>query len=328
MNPLPGLLLAAQSPSSLTRIAAETALQELRSTSPQAFLTQLSTALLHDSVHVESRELAGIYIKNTLKNSTQDPALIELWESFPENIRQPIRENTLSTLACPHQRIRNSAAQAVACIVSLDLPSGRWGEVLSILIKNASNVNEEFKEASLMTLGYIYEQLPEGVISQNSINSALSPIVDCLTGQGQSLGTLIVALRALKNSLKLIRENMSNRIEREYLVKALGTCCSHPTTEIRTEALKVLCEIAANYYEYLENELFFFGSITFGAIGHGETPNALLAIEFWTIIANHESDLLAEGEFAPKWYTAVAQENLLTLLLLKVNERTHSEEED
>ena len=56
--------------------------------------------------------------------------------------------------------IRN-AAQAVASIAKQDIPLGEWTDLMDILVTNAGNTNMNYKQGSIMTLGYICEGITQ-----------------------------------------------------------------------------------------------------------------------------------------------------------------------
>ena len=305
---------------------AESLLNSMEQTDPVSFLSNLVDVLVNGASRSEARQLSGLMVKNLLKNSKQLPYLVDLWIRTPSDLSSSIRTRVLGTLAHPDRAVRNSASQVVASITSLDLPRGEWFDVLQVLITNASNVNPEFKEASIMTLGYTLEDLPENTLSQEDVNKILTPIVGCVRA-GEDINMMIVSIRALKNSLKFIKANMQANEERKYIIETAATCSQHSNEDLRFESLQMLCDAAYYYHDYIGSELNTLGTVTFNCIKSDVRRNVVMAVEFWTIIADSEKALLENGQ-PYKGYINIAFNSLTDFAIAKINDYEETDDDE
>lgn len=316
MAALGQVLLEANSPNQEVRERAIAFLQDKKKASPIQYTLELSIELANEQSFKQSRQLAGLQIKNTILNLTSEDFLQGFWESSDLALKAQVRNNTLGTLASPDKEVRHSAAQAVASIAQIDVPKGDWPDILSILVTNAGNVNPAFKEASLMTLGFICEALPRGSVNKEQSDAILTAIVANMTPDLTAEDIKIVAIQALKNSLQIAEANFQNPTERSVLLNVVCTLCQNPAFEIRSQAFQVLCEIASMYYDYIGGNLNDLGTVTYSAIKQDVEKVALMAIEFWNVIGDIEKARQESDDSTPvRGYIHTAADSLTPLLL-------------
>ena len=308
----------AQSPISEVRTNATNFLDQELHRDPGRFLFTLSKHVSEPSGHLSSRQLAGYYIKNTITNSTENPRLVNLWTFISPETKQDIKSLTLSALADESREIRQVAAQIISFITRLELPYRQWPEVLPILIANGTNVNPVFKEAALMTLGYICEIIPNSALQKEEADSVLTVIVAGLNPEEKNLQVIKTSLSALKNSLKFIKCNIEAEEERKVILNVLYGLCTHPSSEIRREGLGVICDIGYFYYGFIESDLMNLGSLTYNVINNDEVSVALVGVEFWNIIGDIEVSLL-DSKSPSRGYISTAASTLVPILLQKVH---------
>lgn len=121
MSSLAGLLLQALSSEEQVRQNSSQLLSQEKQKSPENYVLELSRILASSSYAIASRQLAGLILKNTLLNLTNEDLLTNLWDSVSEPVKEEIRTNTLATLAGDDRSVRLSAAQAVSSVAKLDL---------------------------------------------------------------------------------------------------------------------------------------------------------------------------------------------------------------
>ena len=78
-----------------------------------------------------------------------------LWDVVSIGSKAEIRNNLLSTLVSPFEKAKRGASSAISRIATLEVPRGEWQDLIRTLLENTSNINEEFKRTSLMTIGFI-----------------------------------------------------------------------------------------------------------------------------------------------------------------------------
>lgn len=121
------------------RMAAEQQLEETIKANPRQYVADLASVLASTSTPPLPRNLAALQLKNALLNTTKKHELANVWETIDEPARVEIRNKTMGTLMDQDTGIRRLTAQAVATIAKLDLPQGRFTEVLTVLVTNSAN---------------------------------------------------------------------------------------------------------------------------------------------------------------------------------------------
>ena len=320
------VLISARSSDSNARNSANKWIETQKSQNPQQLLVSLSVELGNESSSPPTRQLAGILIKNIVSNANAQQQLEGLWQSIDQPTKQKIRENCLGSLAATDKSVRTSAAQAVASLASLDIPQGEWPQVLEILIQNSTNENLVFRSSALKCLGFICEQLPKEVISKELSNRVLSVIAHNLT-LSNDLEILEIALMALRNSLSFNEEVFKNQVERAYLMGVLFQCMESTQPSIKKETLQIFCDIADLFYDQVGHNLIELGSLTYKVIEHEESSVAILAVEFWNIIADTERSKIEFGE-STNGYINTAVATLVPMLLSKIHLHEELDQED
>ena len=318
MASLEDILISAQSPNEDIRTNAINLLDQQTHTDPSHFLLSLANHLANPSFQLISRQLAGYYIKNTIKNARNNPQLVNIWAYLIPELKIEIKSIILGVLASEARELRRIAASVISSISRFDLPLGQWPELLPILITNATNANPIYREAALMSLGYIIEEIPETSLSKEEANNILTVIAAGLSSEEKNLTITKTSLSALKNSLKFIKRNIQNDVERKIILDVLYRLCAHPSCEIRKESLSIICDIAYYYYDYIESDLIALGTLTYSMINNDEISVSIIGIEFWNIIGDIELERI-EANKPYKGYVATAAASLISILLQKVH---------
>lgn len=79
-------------------------------------------------------------------------------------MRENIKEALLSMLNNTDIIVIKAAATCVAAVSVIELPIGQWPEVITILTSNAFSEDINVRLASLLTLGFICEDINTGSI--------------------------------------------------------------------------------------------------------------------------------------------------------------------
>lgn len=82
-----------------------------------------------------------------------------VWLDLDDSEKEQLRTALMVTLVTKVVLARRAAASCIAAICSFDLPMNKWPTIIPILINNSQNQNPDVKKASLMTLGFICEEL-------------------------------------------------------------------------------------------------------------------------------------------------------------------------
>lgn len=329
MSSLAGILEQALSIDEQARQNSQQLLQQEKQKSPETFCLELSRILASESISEATRQLAGILLKNTLLNLNNEDFLKTFWDSVTSESKNEIRLNALGTLACDKRQVRLSAAQAVSSIAKQDLSRNNWREIIDILVTNARNENLAFKEASLITLGYICDGLDASILNTLEVNSIISSIALSMTPSESNTNIKIIAFKAFKNSLRFAKKNFEVQQEREYIVQLISSGCTNSDDQVRIESFKLLLDVVNHYYDYVTSFLVELGRVTFQAVRQDELRVALLALEVWNSLGDIEAERKESPspEFPPRGYMNAAVNDLIVLLLENMH-RVQSEEDE
>ena len=87
---------------------------------------------------------------------------------FPTCSRRTTKQ-LVSALGEQTKVIRSTAALVVAKIAIIEIPQGKWPEIINQLNANTKQNNAPLTQSSLETLGYICEELPDGLEDKSPI---------------------------------------------------------------------------------------------------------------------------------------------------------------
>ena len=206
------------SPDGNVRLQSETQLKTLSNENFLQYAGVLSQVLVEDSCKVEARILAALSLKNELiaKDSTRSKQFAQRWMiQIDDNSKQLIKSNALQALVSSEDRVANASAQLIAAIADIELPLGKWSDLMKLMVDNTNpSQPENVKRASLLALGYICESAdPQSQTLIAESNNILIAIVQGAQPTETSKTVRLAALNALADSLIFIKNNMEREGE-------------------------------------------------------------------------------------------------------------------
>jgi len=293
---LSDLLTNARHQDESIRRPAELRLQQLEKDNFAVYLVALCQELGDEKKPAQSRQLAGLNLKNCLvaKAEAQRVVLAQRWMTIDkgEETRQKIRAMLLMILASPHKPIRSTAALCIAKIASIEIPNKLWGDLVPTVVKNIGSQNPHLREASFETLGYLCEELPDYLKDKsghilNAISSGMRP--------EESNAIKLVATQALANSLDFAKDNMQKAEHRELIMNMIFSAFQSSTDDqVRYAAFQCFVEVATSYYSVLGGYIERILKLTLMILQKETGDVALQAIEFWSSICDEEIDIIHE----------------------------------
>ncbi|XP_076088183.1 importin subunit beta-1-like isoform X2 [Mytilus galloprovincialis] len=324
--------------------AAQRFLEEASQNNLQELLKSLSDILRNGANSAVVRMQAGLQLKNALysKDQTIRQEHQQRWLTFPEEIRNYIKQNVL--LALGTETIRpSSAAQCVAYIACTELPHGLWPDLIAALTTNVTNPEstEMMKESTLETIGYICMDIDPEILQTQS-NEILTAIVHGMKKEETSNYVRLAATNALLNSLEFTKANFDKETERHFIMQVVCEATQSTETRIsgvRVAALQCLVKIMSLYYTYMEHymgpALF---AITMEAMKSDVDEIALQGIEFWSTVCDEEVDLAIElseaaeqgrpPERTSRFYAKGALQYLCPILLVCLTKQEELDDDD
>ena len=194
-------------------------------------MSQVLSNIQNDAI---IRMAAALQLKNhlTSKDAEIRVQLQQRWLQFPEQIRQPIKENVFNALGTETTR-PSSAAQCVAYIGVAELPHNLWPDLIPKMTQNVTNPNstEMMKESTLEAIGYICQDIePEILVSQS--NNILTAIVHGMRRDEPSNHVKLAATNALCNSLEFTKANFDKDSERHFIMQVVCEATQCPEIKV------------------------------------------------------------------------------------------------
>ncbi len=186
-------------------------------------MKSLSEALSNINNDAVIRMAAALQLKNHLTSKDVDirQQVQNRWLSFPENVRNYIKQNVVNALGTENSR-PSSAAQCVAYIAVAELPQNLWPDLMPLLTQNVTNLSstEMMKESTLEAIGYVCQDIdPDHLVSQS--NNILTAIVHGMRKDEPSNHVKLAATNALHNSLEFTKANFDKDSERHFIMQVV-----------------------------------------------------------------------------------------------------------
>lgn len=303
MSTLTELLLACSVPTQ--RAAAEAQLKAAEQASVEQYFVALAEELAGQNKPVIARQLSGLLLKNCLasKDPNRSRELKARWEAVPAPSRNRIKECTANALLAPELDIGKAAAQVLAKIGSIEVPSGEWQGLVPLLLTHVTNTDPRARQISLITLGYLCDDLvmlqEEGITINDEISNNILTAV-CQGMRDGDLTTKLEATRAFYYAVVLAQKNFRNDRERSFIMETVIAACKTPGAEVVSiAALECLAQIATEYYDFLGPHMDALGTLTLQTIKDAPEKVAIPAMEFWSTVCDEElylKDLVMDGQ--------------------------------
>lgn len=297
-NQLTQMLINAQSPDPNARSTAENFFREADAHNPALFLSLLSAELANEEKPVEARKLAGVILKNALtaKDEQRRHQLEEKWIGMDTQAKEKIKETLLKTLSSPVVEAHQTAAQVVSKIAHIEIPRNAWPQLIQHLLANMLQQDDNLKESTLQTLGYIAEEIDSEIL-QYQANEILTAV--CQGIQHPKNSIKLAGLNALFNALEFIKANFDKEVERNYIMQVVcDSAVFLEDSKVRASAMECIVKISALYYDKLAPYMQKLFNITLEAIKKDEDQVAQQAVEFWSTVCDEEIILQEEAEEA------------------------------
>ena len=300
----------------------------------------LAAEVANASKPVESRQMASIYLKNTLnaKSSQNQHEKHERWKLVDPASRGAVKEALLMAMRSQDAqgaRFAGIAASEIACV---ELPYDEWPQFIPALEQTlqAPEMGEPVKYACLECLGLTCERMDEVQnmipsvpdLPESTVNSMLTAVVQGVQSTSENLR--FAALKAINKSLSFVHKNMERPQERDFIIRtAIFGAVGSTQVEIRQLAFQCLDNIADLYYDKLQDYMPSIYEMTTKAIQQDADDSVkMAAIEFWCTVAETEEAQISEEDQTCKGYVMSAMGALVPLLLETLSQQADDLDED
>ena len=323
------VLSAIFNPDQNIRVSAEKEIEKLSNANLGAFIFELSTILSNEKEANNIRQLSATLIKNKIKTSS------EMWFNIDENLKTQIKNNILATLITTDNIVKKATALCIAGICTVELPKNIWMNIFDTLINASQNNNTDIKITSLITLGYIFEDIIDkknyiniskeniakitnmyyNILATNNINGNNNVIVmrNCLLSLERFvpfLEGIICEDNMRLTFFNLIKENMLNSDE-----------------EIREYSINIFSSLIGYYYKYFSNYIDTLMQTLFQIIEKDSEKNKKRCLGVLLTIGEKEMNIIntsinfeSNYNFLNKYKTQISQIVLKYIITDKFDE--------
>lgn len=338
MSGLTELLLATQDAAKCTQATAQ--IRQAEQASIEQYFTALASELAGAEKPAIARQLSGLLLKNGLwsKDPAQDRELKARWAKLPVPTRSHVKEATTSALIAEVQDVGRAAAQVLAKIGAIEVPTGEWDGLVPLLLQHVTNKDPRARQIALVTLGYLCEELvllqEEGMSIRDEIsNNILTAVVQGM--KDDEVSTKMEATSAFYHAVVLARKNFQNQVEQGVMMEVVCNTCMYKGAEnVQIKAFECLVQIATEYYQFLMPYMNTVGPLTWSTIRSSPEKVAIPAMEFWSTVCDEEiylADLTAFNQAGDQRSLNLIKQalpHLVPLLNETLTRQQHEEEDD
>lgn len=332
------MLQHAQSADAALRTQAELQLSRYQQEDYSGYIVALVSELANDSKPPETRQIAGLLLKNLLDATDTGikEGMLAKWAGVDNMIKTKIKQNLLPVLGAQAAPARHTAAIVIAKIAAIELPQNNWPELISSLLSNMGQQNNSLKQATLQALGYVCEEmakLEDDILDQQQINNVLTAVAQGMRPDEADSSVRLAATVALYNALEFAHSNFDNADERNYIMQCICEGAISPDTRLQESAFECLVKVAGSYYEKLPVYIQDIFKLSHRAITQSDEEDvAKQAIEFWCTVAEEEidaQDAAEEGEEATNHnFIRQALQPLVSMLLDQLTKQEPGQDRD
>ena len=161
------------------RQKAEADITQLAEANFNLFLLSLSMKISNESEPKPIRQISATIIKNMITNPSYTPK----WYALLPEQKNTIKNYILSTLASSDSDIRKAAGLSIAGICKVELPRKEWVEIFEILRGTSINNDISIQLSSIITLGYIIQEISNEVLNEMEVAKLLDCFYNLLNKQ-------------------------------------------------------------------------------------------------------------------------------------------------
>lgn len=265
------------------RKAAEEEITNLTKNNLGIFILELSKKQADENEKTEIRQLSSTLIKNIINNENYTSS----WLNLDFNLRNQIKTNILSTLISPDINVKKAAGLSIAGICRVELPKNQWNEIFNVLIGAAQNQNIDIQITSLITLGYIFEEISMNNINNDVNNNLIKLYFSILTSKTNNNKLAYNCLKSLQSFLPFM-ENFISSENKIVFFNLIQSYLVNNDEEIRTISIMIFSELIRMYYKHFEDYIDNFIGAILKNLENDSDNNRKLCIELLISVADIE----------------------------------------
>lgn len=307
------------------RATAERQLREFEEKDICGFMRSLIPVFSDEKLPQEIRQSAGINLKNAI---SQNGDKKRRWVTLPGELKLEMHHLCIAMLESSSEQVRHVAAQLTNAIALIELPRGEWKDIIDVLCnKSLNQSNEGLFESSLMTIGFICQEIDPVEIAEHSDN-LLTVIIKGVSDANPKIKA--IGLDALTNACKFINKNFLNKAERDYIMGViLNSANPANPPSVLEKTFECLGEIVDFYYDKLPEYIVAIFNVSRPNFAHEDDDVVKAVCSLWMIIADIEYQYIEDGDASSSLnIIKQAAPNLVPLLVTCMQRQDEDQEQD
>ena len=234
----------------------------------------------------------------------------------------------MSSLATDSTLVRSQLASLIAAIAQIEIPRGEWSELITNLCTNSSHDNPQIRLTSLMTIGYMCEELSPEDLTQELKNQIMLALTNNISKEAENTEATRLAIKALLNSIPYTTANFQVPAERDFIMaKIFEEAMQSANVTVRETAMQCLVEIGRQEYNMMGPYIEKMCQVTQHVAKNDQSEVGSQGIEFWTTIAEVEiARVEKQGQILN--FIATYKDFLIQLLLECISNVQIDDEDD
>lgn len=141
----------------------------------------------------------------TFRDQTKLREVQARWiQQITPETKSQVKELALKTLASD-TRAGNAAAALIVSIAAIELPRNEWSDLMNVLVQNVASGNDNLKQSSLATIGFICESQDADLRASLTAhsNAILTAVVQGARREEPNMDVRYAAIAALSDAVDL-----------------------------------------------------------------------------------------------------------------------------
>lgn len=277
------LLLSSINTSQDIRQEANNQLDSLTKNNFDFLLLELSKKQSNISEPTHIRQLCATIIKNKILTFP------EKWWSLNSQSRSQIKTNILSTLIDQDINIKKAAGLCISGICKIEFKMGQWFDIFDTLINAAQNQDVNVEITALIILGYIYEDIDVGTITEEIINKLMNMYYSLLSNKYNESLLVFNCLKSIKCLIPFLDKFLSNYNNKKIFLDLIQSYVINQNENIRQIAISSFLDLVKLFYKYLDDYSDnLVGSLLKIIENDPSNQNKIYAIEVFSTLGDKE----------------------------------------
>ena len=124
---------------------------------------------------------------------------------------------------------------------------------MNILISTATHENINYRLSSILTIGFISQEINPGNLTNEEVNNVLNVLTINLNDKSEDVVTETIS--SFLNFIIFANQNMNVEDEKSYILNNIYNCLSHSNLKIRILSMQCLVEISRIYYDSIHSNI-------------------------------------------------------------------------